>query len=95
MEELWIFIFPIFGMAMGAMAIYLDYKQKTAKRLESNQINQIITTDKLPLEEVIRTVLKMQLANQKNDKMMERIIGFFLGIASSTIVSLVFMYFNK
>jgi len=95
MEEFFAIGMPFFGMALGAWAIYMDYKKKAAQQVQNQQINQIITADNLPLDEVVRTVLKMQLESQKSGKRMERVIGFLLGIASSTIVSIVFLYLAK
>lgn len=59
------------------------------------RIEQIISSTETSLDEVVRTVLAMQVEHQKKDKWVERIIGFLMGLASSLVASFLIYFLNS
>jgi len=59
------------------------------------RIEQIISSPETTLDEVVRTVLAMQVEHQKKDKWVERIIGFLMGLASSLVASFLIYFLNS
>lgn len=92
MEELLAFLPMIGGISIAIIAVIMENKQKRSTELQQQQMTHIISSDQMSLEEVVRSVLQMQLKHHEKDKWMERVIGFFMGLASSLIVSFVFYY---
>jgi len=89
MEDILVLVPMIGGMLIAVVAVIFDAKQKNAVIAEQQSVTKILSNDNMSLEDIVKSVLKMQLDHQKKDKRMERIIGFLMGIASSLIVSVV------
>lgn len=92
MEEVFAFLPIIGGISIAIIATVLDHKQKKSKAVQDSRMAQIISSDQMPLEEVVRSVLAIQMQHQEKDKWVERVIGFLMGLVSSLIVSLIFYY---
>ncbi len=80
------------GVLVAIIAVIMDAKQKQAKKIEQTTITNIISTENMPLEEMVKSILKIQLQHQKKNQWMERIIGFLMGIAGSLIVAIILYY---
>ncbi len=94
MDDLFVLIPMIGGMAIAFVSVVMDYQQKKQKTFQENRMNQIMTSDDMPLEEIVRSILSIQIAHQQKDKWIERIIGFLMGLASSLAGSLIFYFVN-
>lgn len=87
MDNLFVMIPMIGGLIIGLVSVIIDAKQRTSEKSEQQTITRILSNNEMPLEEIVRSVLRMQVEQQKKDKWIERIIGFLIGIASSLFVS--------
>lgn len=83
-----------FGMGIAILSLVMDHRLKEKKAVESSKINEIISAEDIPLDQLVKQVLQMQVEQQKKDKWTERIIGFLMGLASSLIGSLIFYLIN-
>ncbi len=92
MEEFFVLAPMIGGILIAVLAIIMDSKQKKKQALEQQSVTRIISTDDMPLEEMVRAILQIQVKQQERDKWVERIIGFMMGLASSLIVSVGLYY---
>lgn len=94
MKEFLTYIPMIGGFLIVIIAIIMDKRQKHAKAMQDKRLDMIMS-DNLPLEQVVRSVLEIQLQNHEKDKWTERLIGFLMGLASSIAASLFLYYFTK
>lgn len=75
------------GMLIALVSVVMEAKQKQAAKTEQQSITRILSDTDMPLEDIVKSVLKIQIEQQKKDKWIERMIGFLIGIASSLFVS--------
>lgn len=67
--------------------------EKTIQELEEErrELTPVVETQR----EVINTILKIHSKDQKRKRMFDYLIGFFIGIASSAVVTLFFLNLNR
>jgi len=87
MENLLVFLPIIGGISIALVSVIMDGKQKRSEQTEQQTITKILSNNDMPLEEIVKSVLTIQIEQQKKDKWIERMIGFLIGIASSLVVS--------